>query len=107
MPHGLLALVSMVGLGLALAHGAFAADSASSPEHETPSPSWIDGIVFAGRIEVGATMNPASPDNGINFGRLFTDKANQIVLNQFALSMERAPDASAAAPDLGFKVEGM
>jgi Putative beta-barrel porin-2, OmpL-like. bbp2/TonB-dependent Receptor Plug Domain len=107
MPHGRLALVSMVGLGVALAHGALAADSASSPEDATPSPSWIDGIVFAGRIEAGATMNPASPDNGINFGRLFTDKANQIVLNQFALSMVRAPNPNATAPDLGFKVEGM
>ena len=107
MPHGRLTLVSMVGVGVALAHGAFAAGSASSPEDATPPPSWIDGIVFAGRIEAGATMNPASPDNGINFGRLFTDKANQIVLNQFALSMERDTDPNATAPDLGFKVEGM
>jgi outer membrane receptor protein involved in Fe transport len=107
MSHGRLALVSMVGVGVALAHGALAAGSASSPEDETSSPSWIDGIVFSGRIEAGASMNPASPDNGINFGRLFTDKANQIVLNQFALSMERAPDPSATALDLGFKVEGM
>lgn len=98
MPHGRLALASMVGLAVGLAQGA-AADEA------TPSPSWIDGIVFAGRIEVGATMNPASPDNGVNYGRLFTDKANQIVLNQFALSMERAPNATSL--DLGFKVEGM
>lgn len=100
MPHGRLALVSMVGLAAALAQGAVA-------EEATPSPSWIDGIVFAGHIEVGATMNPASPDNGVNYGRLFTDKANQIVLNQFALSMERDPDPHATSPDLGFKVEGM
>src|SRR5258708_29200068 len=107
MPHGRLALVSMVGLAVALAHGAHAAETPSSPEETTPSPSWIDGIVFAGRIELGATMNPASPDNGINFGRLITDKANQIVLNQFALSMDRTPDPNAMAPVLGFKVECM
>src|SRR5260370_39094906 len=58
-------------------------------------------------MEVGATINQDSHDNGLNFGRLITDKANQIVLNQFALSMERAPDPNAMAPDLGFKVEGM
>ena len=69
--------------------------------------SWLASIQLGGDIDVGATMNPENPENGINFGHLFTDKANQIVLNQFALWAGRAPDPKAGAFDLGFKVWGM
>jgi outer membrane receptor protein involved in Fe transport len=71
-----------------------------------PVASWFASTRFSGDIEVGATMNPADPDTGINFGHLFTDKTNQFVLNQFALSAERTPDA-ARAFDLGFALQGM
>lgn len=97
MCRGRLALLSTVGLALASASGALA-DPASPP-------TWLDSIVFGGHIEAGATLNPAPPDNGVNFGRLFTDKANQAVLNQFALSVEREPRDSGF--DLGFRLAGM
>ena len=71
-----------------------------------PVAAWLGSVLVDGRIEAGATFNPASPDTGINFGQLFTDKANQLVLNQFDLRAERAPDAGAGRVDFGFALEG-
>src|SRR5271170_8347307 len=89
----------------ALAAGALAAEPSDGA---APAPgflgAWLDSIQLSGRIDVGATMNPGSPADGINFGRLFTDEANQVALDQFALSAERAPDPDARTFDLGFKV---
>jgi outer membrane receptor protein involved in Fe transport len=51
-------------------------------------------------------MNPQNPVTGINFGRLYTDKANQFVLNQFDLRAWRDPDLVSGRVDLGFAVEG-
>jgi outer membrane receptor protein involved in Fe transport len=108
MYRGRLALLSALGLVLASAGSALAAADSSSNETQPPpaSPSWLDGIVFGGHVEFGATFNPTAPD-GVSFGRLFTDKANQAVLNQFALSVARPTDPEAHGLDLGFRAEGM
>jgi iron complex outermembrane receptor protein len=102
-----IALLLSTAVGALWAGGVLAAEP---PSDIGPAPgplgAWLDGIQLSGRIEVGATMNPQSPDNGINFGHLFTDKANQLVLNQFALTAERAPDPQAGF-SLGFRVQGM
>jgi outer membrane receptor protein involved in Fe transport len=87
-----------------LAAGAAVADDQDGPP---AAGSWIGSIKFGGDIELGATFNPAAPANGLNFGQLFTDKSNQLVLNQFALTAERAPDPQAEGIDFGFKVGGM
>ncbi|HEY2483228.1 MAG TPA: outer membrane beta-barrel protein, partial [Caulobacteraceae bacterium] len=88
--------------------------AAASARAEEPSPApskgavsgWLSSVVIDGRIEIGATLNPANPDTGINFGQLFTDKADQVVLNQFDLKAERAVDANGGRFDFGFAVEG-
>jgi outer membrane receptor protein involved in Fe transport len=68
--------------------------------------SWLDGIRISGDIDVGVTLNPSTPADGINFGQLYTDRANQVVLNRFDLAAERAPDPAATGLDLGFRAEG-
>ena len=72
-----------------------------------PEPSWLSALQVGGRIDAGATINPAAPRTGINFGRLFTDKANQLVLDQFDLSLERPLDQTLDHLQFGFAVEGL
>jgi len=112
-------LLSTVAASGLLASAAWADDDQSAPAAPAaPAPaaapaapaaptSWLGGIKYTGHIEVGATMNPQDPSNGVNFGHLFTDKANQLVLNQFALTAERDPDPKTKTVDFGFKLQGM
>jgi hypothetical protein len=85
-----------------------AAAAAPAPPPTPPTlDQWVSSIKVSGHIEAGATMNPAVPDNDINFGHLFTDRANQLILNQAALTVERDPDPKATWVDFGFKFQGM
>ncbi len=90
-------------LGLCLA-GFAASANAAAPDSSADRPT--GSVRFTGYIEAGATLNPTTPDNGVNFGHLFTDRANQAVLNQFALAAERDPDPAATRLDLGFRLAG-
>jgi outer membrane receptor protein involved in Fe transport len=96
------------GAAAALAVGAAGAAAAqeAAPSALGAIGPWLGSVQVDGRIEAGATMNPQNPVSGINFGRLYTDKANQLVLNQFDLRAWRDPDLAAGRPDLGFAVEG-
>jgi hypothetical protein len=60
-----------------------------------------------GWLEGGITGNPRSPFDNHNFGHLFTDRANEPLLNQFSIVAERALDPNATGFDWGFKVWGM
>jgi outer membrane receptor protein involved in Fe transport len=91
--------------GLLAAGAAHAEDPAFAPALSDPVESLLGPIRLGGRIEAGVTLNPANPDNGINFGRLFTDKSNQLVLNQFALTAERDIDPNARRFELGFRIQ--
>ena len=97
--------VSTASAALALAQGALA--------QEAPAPllgpitAWLAGTEVNGRIETGITANPANPDTGVNFGQLFTDKSNQLVLNQFDISASRTADARIGGFGLGFEAEGI
>ena len=52
-------------------------------------------------------MNPQNPPDGLNFGHLFTDKANSPLLNQILLTVQRPLDPKATDYDFGFKLQGM
>ena len=125
MTNRIWTLLSTVAAASLLAGAAFADDQATPPAAEpapaaaapaaaAPAPppaplsvdGWVSSIKFGGHIEVGATMNPESPPNQINYGHLFTDKANQLVLNQFAITAERDLDPKATWLDVGFKLQG-
>jgi hypothetical protein len=60
-----------------------------------------------GWIEGGITGNPRSPIDNHNFGHLFTDRANEPLLNQAVITAERALDPNATGFDWGFKLQFM
>jgi hypothetical protein len=60
-----------------------------------------------GWIEGGLTGNPDAPVDSHNFGHLFTDRANEPLLNQVVITGERALDPNATGFDWGFKVQFM
>ncbi len=81
--------------------------SADAPPAQTPTAptAWSLGdatglneflkparLVFSGYIETGVTLNPASPQDRQNFGRLFDDRANELLLNQAAVTLDRLMD---------------
>jgi hypothetical protein len=109
MSHRSRTLLSTAAAASLMASVAFAEDApvAAAPSAPATVNSWVSSIKFSGHIEVGATMNPQAPADNINFGHLFTDKANQIVLNQVAITAERDLDPKATGLDFGFKLQGM
>jgi hypothetical protein len=126
MTHRIWTLLSTVAAAGFMAGAAFADEQTTTPPAEapaaapaaaapaaaaTPPPAplsvdgWIKSIKLGGHIEVGDTFNPQSPDNITNFSHLFTDKANQFVLNQAAVTIERDLDPKATWVDVGFKLQ--
>ena len=65
---------------------------------------WASGIALSFQGDAGITVNPAAPNDGINFGHLFTDKANRPLLNQAVLGAARPLDPKATGYDFGFKL---
>jgi hypothetical protein len=87
---------------------AAAAPAPAAAAAETPPAGyWIDGIHLSAQIEGGFTANPATPDSGVNFGRLFDDRANQPLLDQILLTANKPLDPKATGFDWGFKLQGM
>ena len=96
--------LGLAGGFLCLSGGhARAADAAATP----PPANWWDTLTVGGSLESGILFNPASPPDGLNFGHLFTDKANQPLLNQILLTIQRPLDPKATGYDFGFKVQAM
>ena len=60
-----------------------------------------------GWIEGGITGNPDSPIDNHNFGHLFTDRANEPMLNQAVITGERILDPNATGFDWGLKIQFM
>ena len=71
-----------------------------------PPASFASGVKFTAHVEGGATFNAVEPDNGVNFGHLFTDKPNDGLLNSAAITLERDIDPKATGVDFGFKLQG-
>lgn len=70
--------------------------------------SWLKDVKFSGHIDAGFTYNGASPSDGLNFGHLFTDRSDDILLNQFILTLERPLDPKKNSQfQVGFKLQGM
>ena len=68
---------------------------------------WASNIKLDFQGDVGITVNPASPNNRQNFGRLFDDAANRPLLNQALATLHRDVDPKATSPDVGFKLQLM
>jgi hypothetical protein len=69
--------------------------------------AWGDTLKFYGHVEGGVAFNTASPANNENFGSLFTDKSNQLQMNQLMLTAERPIDSASSKFDIGFKLQGL
>jgi hypothetical protein len=83
-----------------------ATEAAPVPAADAPPPGfWINGIHLSAQIEAGITGNPAGPKN--NYGQLFTDKPNTVLLNQILLTANKPLDPKATDFDWGFKLQGM
>jgi outer membrane receptor protein involved in Fe transport len=100
---GLLASTAIAAL--LVSHGAMAQET--PPGALGPISAWLAGTQVNGRIEAGVSANPAGPDTSVNFGQLFTDKANQPVLNQFDINAVRPADPRVGGVAVGFAAEGM
>lgn len=60
-----------------------------------------------GWIETGITANPASPSDQQNFGHLFTNQSNELLLNQAVITVERLLVPEPGKFDWGFKLQAM
>ncbi len=80
---------------------------AAEPAPPPPPPNWWDTFTITGLIDGGVTFNPQNPPDHLNFGHLFTDKANAPVLNQGVLTLQRPLDPKATDYDFGFKAQLM
>lgn len=106
-----LALMSalLAGVSLpALAQGTPAAAPATPAAEEKASPGLMIGdIKLSGQFQGGFILNPGRPQTGLNFGQLFTDRANAAQINQILLTAEKAIDKENPEFQWGFKLQGM
>ena len=83
--------------------------TATSPAAAAPAPaapaSWASTISLGLQFEGGGTLSPERPSNGIDYGRLFDDKANTFLLNQVQATLTRPINSSAAGYDVGFTLQ--
>ncbi|GBR00156.1 hypothetical protein AA102526_2060 [Asaia lannensis NBRC 102526] len=68
---------------------------------------WLQDIALTGLLEGGITANPARPDNGVDFGNFFGNRANQPQLNQVDLTLTKAIDPTKDAYQVGFVLQGL
>ncbi len=100
---------ALFGIGLFLGAGFGSASAADLPSTKAPPvappPNWWSTFAVSGLIEGGITGNPDLGSGGINFGRLFDDKANTPLLNQASIIAQRPIDSNSKSVDFGFKVQ--
>ena len=77
----------------------------SNPDTAAPSAGWTSGIKLSLQAEAGIAFNPQRPDDNLNFGQLFTDKANQFQLNQMLLTTQKPISPKDTGFAAGFKIQ--
>ncbi len=93
-----------LALAVALPLAPIAARADDAPAAPT---KWSDTLKLGAQIEAGIAGNPAGPKDNLNYGSLYTDRANEPVINQILLSIGRPLDPKATSYDFGFKVQGL
>src|SRR5688572_3888521 len=83
--------------------------AAPAAQAQTAASAWADSITISGYIQAGITGAPGQgrAARGLNFGHAFTDKANQVLLNQAVLTIARDIDKTSPTYDVGFRLQGM
>ncbi len=83
-----------------------AAGAEPAPAAASAAPAtWWSTVAYGAQLDAGITGNVDRPADGLNFGRLFADKANTVLLNQIQLTATRPIDSAAAGYDLGFVLQ--
>ncbi len=73
----------------------------------TPAPGpWASTITLGAQLDAGIQGNGDRPADGLNYGRLFDDKANTAQLNQIQLTATRPINSGATGYDIGFTLQG-
>ena len=103
-------MLSTAAVGIVFAQSALAEDQAAPAATPAAAPaapaSWASTLKVTGYVEAGVTANAIHNSPGVNFGHLFTDKSNAVLLNQATLTVERDIDSASKTVDFGFKVQG-
>ena len=96
---------ALFGSAIALcpAHAGPQTDEAKTTASPTPEPRFK----IYGWIDSGITFNPDDPKDRQNFGRLFTDRSNELLLNQAVITFERTLPSGLTDFDWGFKFQAM
>jgi hypothetical protein len=100
------AAIALIG-ALAPVSPASAQQAAPAPAPAAPTHFVWNGITISGHVDAGTNINPDSPDNNINFGQLFTDRANSFRMNQANIAVQQDIDSSASVFNWGWRIEGM
>lgn len=79
--------------------------SPAAPPAAAASP-WASAITWGLQFDGGIQGNGDRPGDGLNFGRLFDDKANTPLLNQIQATLTRPINSSASGYDVGFTLQG-
>ena len=96
---------ALIIASLVLGASLHAQTPAPAPPAATPAPA--SSFSIYGWVEAGATLNSKQPNDRQNFGRLFDDRANELMLNQVVLTAEKTLAPKAGESDWGFKLQGM
>jgi hypothetical protein len=72
-----------------------------------PPANWADTIAFSGHVEGGMSFNAADKTGSEMIGDVNNDKANQFMLNQAMLTVERPIDSTSSDVDFGFRLQGL
>jgi hypothetical protein len=106
-PLAVAAIVVASAVGISAAAPAVAAELKPVTKAPPAPPAWWDTFEISGHVEGGITGNSVTPVDGLNFGHLFTDRANTFLLNQALLTIQRPVDPKATGFDAGFKFQAM
>jgi hypothetical protein len=106
-----------------IATGPLAARAQQTPPATAPTPTptpapaaaddaappglWVDGIHLSAQLDAGIMGNPSNPADGLNFGQLFTDHANQFQLNQLLVTANKPLDPKDSGYQWGFKLQAL
>src|SRR5947207_15441082 len=103
--------INLAALGLSMA-AAKAPAQTLTPAEEDAQKNFVEQkeaksrLALYGWVETGFTGNIDAPKDNQNFGRLFDDRSNELVLNQAVITAERVLDPKVGF-DWGFKLQLM
>ncbi len=99
-----LPIVTAASLAASMALGADLATK-KAPAAPPPPPTWLSTLTVDGYVEGGIAVNFNQPYNKLNWGHLYTDRANWPTFNGAVLTVQRPLDPKSNTYDFGFKVQ--